>query len=144
MAGFVWRRGLLAHDVVVQTAGFSVIALAAGAVLGGAVSAPPGSRWARLFRHPVLRFFGRYSYGIYVYQGLVRYAFWAHVPFVQRLPFVAGVQAFAALGVLLVGATFATAAAVVSYELFERPILRLKERVPYDGHALRRDTRRLG
>lgn len=132
-AAFVVRQGLLAHDVVVQTVGYSVIAVAAGAVLAGAVAARPGpgTRVARLFGHPVLRFFGRYSYGIYVYQGLVRYWLWHHVPFVRSLPPVAGLQAPAALLVLVGASALTTAAAVASYHAFERPFLRLKARVPY-------------
>lgn len=137
-AAFVVRRGLLAHDVVVQTVGYSVVAVAAGAVLAGAVAARPGTRVARLFGHPVLRFFGRYSYGIYVYQGLVRYWLWHHVPFVRSLPPVAGLQAPAALLVLVGASALTTAAAVASYHAFERPFLRLKARVPYGVPAARR------
>ncbi|MGZ8471813.1 MAG: acyltransferase family protein [Gemmatirosa sp.] len=137
-ATFVVRKGLLAHDVVVQTVGYSAVAVAAGAVLAGAVAARPGTRVARLFGHPALRVFGRYSYGIYVYQGLVRYWLWHHVPFVMTLPLVAGLQAPAAALVLVGASALTTAVAVVSYHVLERPFLRLKDRVPYGMPARRR------
>ncbi|GLC28159.1 acyltransferase family protein [Roseisolibacter agri] len=115
------------------TVGFTCVAIASGALLVLALDAPPGTRTARLFRHPAMRFFGQYSYGIYVFSGLVDVAMRGAVPFAAALPRVAGSQVPAATLVLVTAAGAATALAYVSYHLYEKHWLQLKRRVPGAG-----------
>jgi peptidoglycan/LPS O-acetylase OafA/YrhL len=130
---FVWRKGLLASDLVVQTVGYTLIAATAAAwvVLGS--TAPSRGVVQRVLAHPVLRFFGLYSYGIYVLQTPLRPLLWSQ-PWIKQLPQIGGHEAPAALAILIVLSALATAAAVVSWRFYERPFLRLKSHFPY-AHA---------
>jgi peptidoglycan/LPS O-acetylase OafA/YrhL len=73
-----------------------------------------------------LRWLGKYSYGLYVFHGIIAYALGAH----HTLPYFVGLTG-SSLGGLLLQALVATAVSigisVVSYELFEAPFLRLKK-----------------
>ena len=84
------------------------------------VTVTPSSRMSRALQHPVLIWFGTYSYGLYVYHCL--WAPWAraHFPHVSRH--------YAINAVVYVSAFLAapTIVAVLSYRFFELPILRLK------------------
>lgn len=80
---------------------------------------------ARAFRSRVMRFFGRYSYGLYVYHGLLNWYLHEHHA-EERLDawlgnhwLTIGAQAAIGVGVSL-------AVAVASYELFEKRFLSLK------------------
>jgi peptidoglycan/LPS O-acetylase OafA/YrhL len=129
---FVWRKGLLASDVVVQTAGYSLLAACAAAFVVLAATATAGSRADRVLGHRWLRFFGVYSYGIYVLQAPIRPLLWKK-PWIMSPPQIAGHEAPAAFAILVLLSALATAAAVVSWHLFEQPILRLKSHFPYGG-----------
>lgn len=87
-----------------------------------------GPRWLKAtLRQPALRFFGKYSYGLYVFHGIIAYAFGAHgtLPHFERL---AGGHLSGLLLEALVGSLASIALAVASYELFEVRFLRLKDR----------------
>jgi peptidoglycan/LPS O-acetylase OafA/YrhL len=87
---------------------------------------PEGSLIARLFRSRVLRTFGKYSYGLYVYHGLIAY----HMIELRAEDYLgarlgghpAGIAAQTVLGVAL-----SMIVSVASYELFERRFLDLKK-----------------
>ncbi len=64
---FTWRHGLAFLDAVVQTIGFSLLAIFFGGILVIAVASPPGTVDGRFFAHRFLRFFGRYGYALYVF-----------------------------------------------------------------------------
>lgn len=127
---FVWRKGFIAHDVVVQTIGYSIVVLAAGSGLVLSVAAEPGSRLAAFVTHPALRALGRYSYGIYVWHVVSRLTWlW---PFVQHPPKLLGYEFPTAIALWLCLSTVAVLIAVASWHLYERPFLRLKDRFRYD------------
>ena len=94
------------------TAGIMALALAFGALLWYAVTGPQPIR--RIFRLPILTKLGKYSYGIYVYHQPIYFAY------VQLCWFPRGWPMF--------GASLLTSVslAVLSYELAEKHILRLK------------------
>lgn len=104
------------------TVGFSLLAVAfSGLILHVAHVRSPASELQRILSAPILRAFGKYSYGIYVY----------HVPVVMfsaaLLPGLglAGNAPFGfALTALIVATSFMVAR--VSYELLESPFLRMK------------------
>ena len=81
----------------------------AGAAVGG-----PAPAW--------LQFFGRYSYAIYVFDGLFKPAYdgWA-----VRWP-LAGTAGY--LTLLMATTAITTACAMLSWRVLERPFLRLKPR----------------
>jgi peptidoglycan/LPS O-acetylase OafA/YrhL len=130
---FIVRKGLIANDVVVQTAGYSLVALAAGAGLILAVAAQPGTRVAAFVTHPALVAMGRYSYGIYVWHVVSRLSWlW---PFVQRPPKVLGYEFPAAIAIWFCLSAVAVLIAVVSWHGYERAFLKLKEHFPYDRRS---------
>jgi peptidoglycan/LPS O-acetylase OafA/YrhL len=135
LALFVWQRGLYPYSFIVQTLGRSLVALAAGGFLVLAATATVGTVPHTVFVHPLLRFLGRYSYGIYVWHELM-------VPF--REPWaraaagVLGSEVPAALGAWLVLAACATCLGVLSWHFYEKHFLKLKPRFPY--HRSRKAT----
>ncbi len=74
-----------------------------------------------------LRGLGKYSYGLYVFHGLVSYAFAAYQPYVF-LGNILHVHAAAAVMQIAFGVGLSLAMAVISYQLFERRFLALKDR----------------
>ena len=118
------------YGVATQTTGYAVLALTFGALLVFAVRAREGSRLHRSLSAPGLRFFGRYSYGIYVLHGPLL-SWLAAVGFSPALmPKVWGSalpgQAMFAAGALAAS----TAVALVSWHLVEQPFLALKRFFP--------------
>jgi len=80
---------------------------------------------AQIFSNRVLRFFGKYSYGIYVYHGLYA-ALLRH--WISTEPALARLGGLTTpLGVVL-GVGIAVGIAYLSYNYFEAPILRIKDR----------------
>jgi peptidoglycan/LPS O-acetylase OafA/YrhL len=110
-------------------AGYSALAFFFGALLVLALDAGP-ARLPRLLSSRVLRFFGRYSYGLYV----------VHVPLIT-LARLAGVSPdrFAGtrwelpglLGYMALMATASILVALASWHLYEKHFLRLKSRFTY-------------
>jgi peptidoglycan/LPS O-acetylase OafA/YrhL len=125
---FVWKRRLVLEDPFVGTVGLSLLALFVGAVLILAHAPFPSGRLCRLLSITPLRFFGRYSYGLYV----------LHHPIVILLP-RAGmrIEAFPTwMGsklpgfVLfsLVAGALSTAFALLSWRFWESRFLNLRRR----------------
>lgn len=103
-------------------------------LFGGLVALPvvAPSGWAhRAFRSPILRFFGRYAYGLYVFQQPVALFLSPPRLAIETLPRVAGSHLPAAAVVQLVGFAITTALAVASYHLLETRFLELKRLFPY-------------
>ena len=132
---FVWRKGLLASDATVQTLGYTVIVAGAGALLVLSIAAPAASPIGRVFTHPAMRFFGRYSYGMYVFQGLVRYVAWQR-PYVKEPPLVFGSQIPAATAECIALTAITVIIAVLSWKLYERHFLSLKRYFRYDTRGV--------
>ncbi|HEU4882125.1 MAG TPA: acyltransferase [Longimicrobium sp.] len=113
--------------------GYSALAFFFGAVLVLALDAGP-ARLPRLLSGGVLRFFGRYSYGLYV----------LHVPLI-KLGRLAGVSPdpFAGtrwelpglLGYMALMAAASILAALASWHLYEKHFLKLKARFAHDPRA---------
>ncbi len=109
--------------------GFSsaIIAGLFGAILVLAVAARPSTWWGAIWRSPVLAFFGKYSYAMYVFQ----------LPLIRLLaPIVTPEGLCDRLGSVFVGrlvylaimTTITTGAAVVSWNVYEKHFLALKAR----------------
>ena len=107
---------------------YSVFALCFASLI--AWSLRPASIMASVFQLRFLRFFGKYSYGIYV----------LHVPAITLLlsPIrtllhgLTGSKGIAVAGSGILAILLSIAAAVLSFHLFEKPFLRLKRFFDYD------------
>jgi len=124
----LWR-GTVAHDdSIIASVGLTVVAVMYGGLL--LWSLKEGSFFSRFFSTSILRAFGRYSYGLYLY----------HFPLTVLLGPLKGNFIQAAHSYVL-GATahvfFNLAVnfliAAISFHLFEQPIMRLKDRFKYSA-----------
>lgn len=112
-----------------QQYGYSLIAIAAGAMLVSAVNRPADSLWPRMLSAGWLRAFGKYSYGLYL----------IHLPVMSAVrEYVFNPEEWFGLAPWSAQALFYAAAAApafalawLSWRLFEAPILKLKGRFPY-------------
>ena len=86
---------------------------------------PPSSTFARVFRSPLLRFFGKYSYGLYVYHGLLTWAL-REAGTDAQLEALLGNHALVIAARAALGVGISVVVAVLSYELFEKRFLALK------------------
>jgi peptidoglycan/LPS O-acetylase OafA/YrhL len=107
----------------IATAGYSVIAMSCASLI---LLAQEGSNWVTaLFDRPLLRFFGRYSYGLYLFHGLY-FVYLRHLS--GRLEHLLHSGLLAQLLIAVFGFLVSVALAVMSYHFFEAPILTLKRR----------------
>jgi peptidoglycan/LPS O-acetylase OafA/YrhL len=126
---FIGLRGLKIEDPWMQTGGYTLLAIFFAALLVLAVTAPRGSLLGRLGRRRFLRFFGKYSYGLYVWHGVA-------LLLLQQLPTADLVES---LGwplpavVLHTGLSIGitVAMALLSWHLWEKQFLRLKRFFEY-------------
>jgi peptidoglycan/LPS O-acetylase OafA/YrhL len=120
------RHGLAEYDPVMNTVGFSMLALFFGSVLILAILARPLTLWHRVITSRPLRFLGKYSYGIYVLHTLTIY------PVVAISKPVAGLSYSASMLVrLILGSASSVGLALLSWNLLEKHFLKLKEKFDY-------------
>jgi peptidoglycan/LPS O-acetylase OafA/YrhL len=101
------------------------------------LSLRPASDWfARILQGSVLRFFGKYSYGLYVYHGLLTWYF-AETRFEARLDALLGNHWLTMIGRAAVGFPVSIVVAVISFQLFEKRFLALKRFFEPREHAER-------
>ncbi|HTA40618.1 MAG TPA: acyltransferase [Candidatus Acidoferrales bacterium] len=131
IAGIVvttWHASPTASFGFVSTVGYTIFAIACGALVLGAAVGDGGRGFVqRVFRNGALMRVGKYSYGMYVYHvpmlGICELLVWRHLPPAATQNPLLAVAYVAFLGI----ATFGVAA--VSYELVERRLLALKRHV---------------
>jgi peptidoglycan/LPS O-acetylase OafA/YrhL len=116
-------HGPEASSVWIATVGYSAIAMCCASLI---VLAQEGSNWVTaLFDRPLLRFLGRYSYGLYLFHGLY-FVYLRHLS--GRIELLMHSGLLAQLIIAVFGFLFSIALAVLSYHFFEAPILTLKRR----------------
>lgn len=124
----LWRGGLDKEDIITGTVGFSALGALFTIAIFFAVKTTPASRYSALLTSNSLRFFGKYSYALYVF----------HQPVALVLTGVGLPVALMRLGVTSLGAQiiYVIAATVlsvflsiVSWTVFEKQFLKLKDRV---------------
>jgi peptidoglycan/LPS O-acetylase OafA/YrhL len=132
---YVANHGFFGYaDKRVQSIGYTLLALFFGSLLVLTVLAAPGAALGRAFNTPALRFFGKYSYGIYVVHGLLHP--WVNHQFpLKAMP--KGALFFAAVGGrILIGTAISVAAAVLIWHLYEKHFLKLKRFFEYRARTL--------
>jgi peptidoglycan/LPS O-acetylase OafA/YrhL len=113
-------------DVVLPVRG-TLIALSFGALLVASLVAPRTSFPGRLLQSGAMRFLGKYSYGLYVFHGVIAFALQER-RVLDALTAKLGSSLLALIVQTVAGAGASLLVAVASYELFEKHFLRLKDR----------------
>jgi peptidoglycan/LPS O-acetylase OafA/YrhL len=121
VAVIVVSHGVNFGSKLMTTVGFTLIAVVAGGIL--LRSLVPGTLAMQFFELHFLRFFGKYSYGLYVY----------HMLFHPMLPPMkdwldARLHAAGSVAYLAIWLGGSVGISVLSYHFFESPFLRLKDR----------------
>jgi peptidoglycan/LPS O-acetylase OafA/YrhL len=126
-SGLLYQFADSPSHVFVPTLGFSLLPIAASAMI--AMALRPGSKTQHLFERPFLRFFGKYSYGLYVLHYPIH--LWLQLPL--RTFFLARFhsKAISALLEAVIVAVLSVLAAVLSYYLYESQFLKLKRYFSY-------------
>jgi peptidoglycan/LPS O-acetylase OafA/YrhL len=132
VSGWNATQGTL-KEVVLPLRG-TLIALSFGALLIASVVAPRAGVAGRLLRSRAMRFLGRYSYGLYVFHGVIAFALQERRS-LDVLTAKIGSSLAALIGQAVVGAGLSLLVAVASYELFEKHFLRLKDRLAPAGRS---------
>ena len=125
VAGLVTTRGYARAGAADQAHGYTILALVfAALVLVVALDHERGRGWlGALFEHRLLRSFGKYSYGIYLFHQFINQLI--GVPLLDRLlPRGIGIKAGLAYMVAVTAASYALA--FVSYHAYEKHFLALK------------------
>jgi peptidoglycan/LPS O-acetylase OafA/YrhL len=125
LAFFFTAKGLWPHHWLMKTIGLSIVTAMFAAVLVIILANRDGAlgRGASL---PVLRFFGKYSYGLYIIHGALMPALHRLIPVA---PWVAAFDGWTGLAIGSIGATklaICTCLAMASFHFYEMPFLRLK------------------
>jgi peptidoglycan/LPS O-acetylase OafA/YrhL len=119
----------------IQGIGYSALALLFASAV--AMSLHPSTMVHRICSWPVLRFYGKYSYGIYLWHYLLSEQFGALSLWVQRHFMTPLAASVASVGLILLCSTLI---AVVSYKAIESPFLVLKKRFTYRPAAAEEET----
>jgi peptidoglycan/LPS O-acetylase OafA/YrhL len=125
-----------ANTFFMPTFGFSLIGIGSASLV--AMALRTGSFVQRVFTLSVLRFFGRYSYGLYVFHYSVEGFLGAPL----YALFLARLHVRAISGLLSGGVVFGLSVvlAMLSYHLYEVHFLKLKKYFSYSGSAKRLQT----
>jgi peptidoglycan/LPS O-acetylase OafA/YrhL len=120
---------LLRYNIALPTVGHTLVALLFGAILVLSLTASSGSAVAKATASPILRFFGRYSYALYIFHHPL---LWVRPVFsLAFVPTVFGSQLPAYLLWLVISIGATVSIALVSWHLLEKPFLRMKRFFPY-------------
>jgi peptidoglycan/LPS O-acetylase OafA/YrhL len=129
----VWHVLHLPADAIVLSVRTTALAVTFGFFIYSAARHPGLPRMRAALRTAPLRMLGRYSYGLYVFHGLVAYAIATHSP-EQFLTSTLGNHTLAAVAQVGLGVGTSFLIAVLSYEYFEAKFLSLKSRFSNDRH----------
>jgi peptidoglycan/LPS O-acetylase OafA/YrhL len=133
---------LIPH-MVLMTVGHTLLAVFFGAILLVVLSSAPTSKIGKAAANPLLRFFGKYSYALYLFHPLLLWfspIAWLNLDF-RSVPTVFGSQLPAYVLWLAFAVGLTMAAALVSWHLWEKQFLKLKRLFPYESGDVRTTTR---
>ncbi len=126
-----------ALDVVVLELRGTVLALFFAVLILNAQSDAGFSPIKRLFRLRFLGTLGKYSYGLYVFHGLIAYTFEQRGVF-EKLDGLTGSHTFATFAYVALGVGLSFLVSIASYELFEVRFLALKKLFDYRARRTER------
>lgn len=115
----VLRRDFSNGDPVILTAGISLLTVMYASLLVLSLTFSP---LKKLMELPMMRWFGKYSYGLYVWHPIVNMVL-LHSPVTERFGEITPVKA---LLLLLLAFGVSVLTALASYKFLESPLLRLK------------------
>ena len=132
---FGFMRAALHDHWRFELYGWTPLVLCFGSALVLVILAPRQSFIGKVFHSRFLRFFGTYSYGLYVYHGLLYAQFhvWFPTEVFQR---ALGSYFPAVLLHALLATLVSVAVSWVSYHGFEKPILKLKDYFPMQAETV--------
>ncbi len=122
-------------EPLMQTAGYTVLALGYGAIVALAAGGPADSWIARFFRFSALRILGRYSYALYLFHVPVRRFIRDEYFPVASFPTWLGSPLPGQLLFYVAATAPALALAWISWHLYERQWLALTRYFPYPRRA---------
>jgi peptidoglycan/LPS O-acetylase OafA/YrhL len=123
----LYRRSWSAYDPLVQTIGYTVMDLCFAAILILSVATRQPTGLARLFSHRVLRWFGLYSYAMYVFHVPLMPWFDRAFP-VSDLTRRLGSPYAGLVAHTLIAIALTAVCALASWHLYEKHFLKLKSR----------------
>jgi len=126
----LWQRGFHWDNALVQTLGYSLLALFFAALLTLTLGLEPMSQGGRLLGAAWLRALGRYSYALYLFHLPVRGVLRDLVYGPAQFPSLLGSQLPGQLLFYGLASTITFALAWLSWQLYEQPFLRLKTHFP--------------
>ena len=130
-AMLVWQHGLRLTNMIVQTAGYSMLAATFGAMLVAALTSSTSRGIGKFFAHPVLVFFGHYSYALYVFHHPVVLAMQKSFVNENGLPFFLGSQLAYQLLFFSLATAISVGLALLSWHAYEVHFLKLKALFPH-------------
>ncbi|RXH56072.1 acyltransferase family protein [Granulicella sibirica] len=122
-SGFVWWNA----EPFLFAIQFTVVGIAATSLI--ALCLEPRSLASRVFRSPFLRLFGRYSYGLYIFQAVV--PIFLREPMLRLVGSVLHRSLLTHFVVAILLLPIIVLCAVLSYRFFEKPLLGLKRHFEY-------------
>ncbi len=117
---------------VVESGKLSVICFFSGSLLVLAVNSTPRSPIGWFFTTPFMRFFGKYSYGIYIFHELLAPLFNGKLGVVALRPLVGGSWHVAMFLHVLLAGLISVGVSLLSWHVLEKHMLKLKR---YFEHA---------
>jgi peptidoglycan/LPS O-acetylase OafA/YrhL len=128
---FLVRRGLSEQDLTVQTVGYSEIELTFAALIATSLDRRTVPWLRHILSSAVLRFFGKYSYGLYVLHQPIM--LWLAERGLQagEFPLLLGSKLPGAIVFAIVTVGLSIVFALVSWYFWERPFLKMKRFLPY-------------
>jgi peptidoglycan/LPS O-acetylase OafA/YrhL len=135
LIGLIATHGYPRTTPIGQILGYSVLALVFAGLIAAAVAADNAEAggWASLLRFRPLRALGKYSYAIYVFHKPLHD--WVGIPLLQAQGLYDTSSAYVSVAYMLTMGTVCFGVAVLSYHLFERHFLKLKDRFPVRREA---------
>jgi peptidoglycan/LPS O-acetylase OafA/YrhL len=126
---FVANRGFDVSSFVVATVGHSWLACLFGSLLVIALTSTRERRVRKWLECRLFTFFGRYSYALYVFHHPILFFMPAFLSFAS-FPTLYGSQLPARLSYILLMTSISVLIAAVSWQIFEKPFLKLKRFFP--------------
>jgi peptidoglycan/LPS O-acetylase OafA/YrhL len=129
---FMQKLRLVVTDPHLATYGLSIIGLFFGVIITFAILLPTNRGFGRLLSSKPLRFFGKYSYALYVFHHLVAIYLPKFGFSIKSIPTIGGSDLPGFLIFSLIATLLSTLLALASWHLWEVHFLKLKKHFDYD------------